>query len=403
MAQLIPNNIIDEVLQMKLPNLTFGDLSARIPIIQGGMGVGISLSGLASAVANEGGVGVIATSMIGMRDPKRATDPVGADHRGLIEEIQKARAKMTDGLLGVNIMCALTNYSDMVKTSIREGVDLIISGAGLPMDLPGYLREVSEELKKDMKTKLVPIVSSGRAANILCKKWMRKFDYLPDGFVVEGPRAGGHLGFKAEDLEKPEFQLESIMADVIDAVEPFRKEHNKDIPVIVAGGVYTGDDIARFLEMGAAGVQMGTRFVATEECDADEAFKQAYVNAQKEDVTIIKSPVGMPGRALKNAFLDAVSSGLKHPKKCVHKCLHSCAEENSPYCIAQALVNAYKGKLNYGFAFAGANAYLVDKIVTVKELMNDLREEAERKYEEVGKKIQETKEDAERRLKETLK
>ena len=388
---------------MKLPNLTFGDLSARLPIIQGGMGVGISLSGLASAVANEGGVGVIATSMIGMRDPKRATDPLGADHRGLIEEIQKARAKMTDGLLGVNIMCALTNYSDMVKTSIREGVDLIISGAGLPMDLPGYLREVSEELKKDMRTKLVPIVSSGRAANILCKKWMKKFDYLPDGFVVEGPKAGGHLGFKAEDLEKPEFQLESIVADVIEAVEPYREAHNKNIPVIAAGGVYTGDDIARFLEMGAAGVQMGTRFVATKECDADEAFKQAYVNAQKEDVTIIKSPVGMPGRALKNAFLDAVSSGLKHPKKCVHKCLHSCAEENSPYCIAQALVNAYKGKLKHGFAFAGANAYLIDKIVTVKELMNDLREEAERKYEEVGKKLQETKEEAERRIKETLK
>jgi len=387
---------------MKLPNLKFGDLTARLPIIQGGMGVGISLSGLASAVANEGGVGVIATSMIGMRDPKRAKDPEGADHRGLIEEIRKARGKMTDGLLGVNIMCALTNYSDMVKTSIREGVDLIISGAGLPVDLPGYLREVSAELKKDMKTKLVPIVSSGRAANILCKKWMRKFEYLPDGFVVEGPKAGGHLGFKAEDLDKPEFQLENIMADVIGAVQPYRDSHHKDIPVIAAGGVYTGEDIARFLEMGAAGVQMGTRFVATEECDADEAFKQAYVNAQKEDVTIIKSPVGMPGRALKNGFLDAVSSGLKHPKKCMHKCLHSCAEEKSPYCIAQALVNAYKGKLKYGFAFAGANAYLVNKIVTVKELMTDLREEAERKYEEVGKKILETKEEAERRLRDAL-
>lgn len=410
---------------MTLPNLKFGDLTARLPIIQGGMGVGISLSGLASAVANEGGVGVIATSMIGMRDPARAKDPEGADHRGLIEEIRKARAKMTDGLLGVNIMCALTNYSDMVKTSIREGVDLIISGAGLPMDLPGHLREVSTELKEEVKTKLVPIVSSGRAANILCKKWLKKFGYLPDGFVVEGPKAGGHLGFKAEDLEKPEFQLENIVTDVIGAVQPYRDSHHKDIPVIAAGGVYTGGDIARFLEMGAAGVQMGTRFVATEECDADEAFKQAYVNAQKEDVTIIKSPVGLPGRALKNTFLDAVSSGLKHPKKCVHKCLHSCAEEKSPYCIAQALVNAYRGKLKYGFAFAGANAYLVDKIVTVKELMTDLREDAERKYmevgqriletreevgkkiqdtrEEMGKKIQETREEAERRLRDALK
>lgn len=255
---------------MKLPTLSFGDLTAKLPIIQGGMGVGISLSGLASAVANEGGIGVIATSMIGMRDPKRAKDPEGADHRGLIEEIRKARAKMTDGLLGVNIMCALTNYGDMVRTSLREGVDIIISGAGLPLDLPGYLREVSEDVKTEMKTKLVPIVSSGRAASILCRKWLNKFDYLPDGFVVEGPKAGGHLGFKAEQLEQPEYQLENIMSEVIQAVTPFREQHNKGIPVIAAGGVYTGEDIAKYLELGAAGVQMGTRFVATYECDADE-------------------------------------------------------------------------------------------------------------------------------------
>lgn len=362
---------------MKLPNLKFGDLTAKLPIIQGGMGVGISLSGLASAVANQGGVGVIATSMIGMRDPQRAKDPEAADHRGLIDEIRKARAKMTDGLLGVNIMCALTNYGDMVRTSIREGVDVIISGAGLPLDLPGYLREVSSEMKGEMRTKLVPIVSSGRAANILCRKWLNKFDYLPDGFVVEGPKAGGHLGFKAEQIDDPKFQLENIVTDVVDAVEPYREKHHKDIPVIAAGGVYTGEDIAKFLELGASGVQMGTRFVATHECDADEHFKQAYVDAHKEDLTIIKSPVGLPGRALKNSFLDAVSAGVKHPKKCVHKCLHSCAEEKSPYCIAQALVNAYKGKLKHGFAFAGANAYLVDKIISVKELMDTLSLECE--------------------------
>ncbi|WP_319466496.1 nitronate monooxygenase [uncultured Pseudodesulfovibrio sp.] len=363
---------------MKLPSLNFGDLSAKLPIIQGGMGVGISLSGLASAVANEGGIGVIATSMIGMRDPLRAKDPEAADHRGLIEEIRKARTKMHDGLLGVNIMCALTNYGDMVRTSIRERVDVIISGAGLPLDLPGYLREVSEEAKEEMRTKLIPIVSSGRAAGILCRKWMNKFSYLPDGFVVEGPKAGGHLGFKAEQIDDPAYQLENIVTDVIGAVTPYREKHDKDIPVIAAGGVYTGEDIAKFLELGAAGVQMGTRFVATEECDADEAFKRAYINAKKDDLTIIKSPVGLPGRALKNSFLDAVSTGLKHPKKCVHKCLHSCAEENSPYCIAQALVNAYRGKLKHGFAFAGANAYLVDKIVTVKDVMNSLKDDFER-------------------------
>jgi NAD(P)H-dependent flavin oxidoreductase YrpB (nitropropane dioxygenase family) len=360
---------------MKLPSLKFGDLAARVPIIQGGMGVGISLSGLASAVANEGGVGVIATSMIGMRDPKRAKDPNGADIRALTEEIRKAREKMVDGLLGVNIMCALTNFKDLVSTSVKEKVDVIFSGAGLPLDLPKYLRETSEELKQDLKTKLVPIVSSGRASNILCRKGLSRFDYLPDGFVVEGPKAGGHLGFKPEEIEDPDHQLEKIVGDVIESVKPFEDKHGRKIPVIAAGGVYTGSDIGRFLNMGAAGVQMGTRFVATEECDADIAFKEAYINAKKEDVTIIKSPVGMPGRAIMNSFLEAVSDGMKKPKKCIHKCLHSCAEENSPYCIAQALVNAYRGKLKHGFAFAGANAYLVDKIVTVKELMNSLREE----------------------------
>ena len=363
---------------MNLPNLTFGDLTAKLPIIQGGMGVGISLSGLASAVANEGGVGVIATSMIGMNDPKRAKDPEAADRRGLVEEIRKARAKMTDGLLGVNVMCALTNYGDMVRTSIREGVDLIISGAGLPADLPSYLLEVKEEVSQDVRTKLVPIVSSGRAAKILCKKWLKKFDYLPDGFVVEGPKAGGHLGFKNEQIDDPNFQLETLVTDVVEAVKPFREKHQKDIPVIAAGGVYTGADIARFLDLGASGVQMGTRFVATHECDADDAFKQAYLDATQEDVTIIQSPVGMPGRALKNSFLDAVATGDKRPKKCVQKCLHSCQEEDAPYCIAMALVNAYRGRLKHGFAFAGANAYMVDRIVSVKELINTLKEEFER-------------------------
>jgi NAD(P)H-dependent flavin oxidoreductase YrpB (nitropropane dioxygenase family) len=315
--------------------------------------------------------------MIGMDDPLRVKDPEGSDRRGLTNEIRKARAKMTDGLLGVNIMCALTNYGDMVRTSIREGVDLIISGAGLPVDLPGYLREVSDEMKEEMRTKLVPIVSSGRAANILCRKWLKRFDCLPDGFVVEGPKAGGHLGFKTEEIDDPKFQLEKILVDVIDAVIPFREKHKKDIPVIAAGGIYTGKDIADVMKLGASGVQMGTRFVATHECDADDAFKQAYIDATEDDITIIQSPVGLPGRALKNEFLAAVDSGAKKPKKCVYKCLHHCAEEEAPYCIANALVNAYKGRLKHGYAFAGANAYLVDKIVSVKELINSLKAEYE--------------------------
>jgi NAD(P)H-dependent flavin oxidoreductase YrpB (nitropropane dioxygenase family) len=368
---------------MKLPTLKFGDLAAKMPIVQGGMGVGISLSGLASAVANQGGVGVIATSMIGMRDPQRAKDPHAADIRALTEEIRTAREKMNDGLLGVNIMCALTNFADMVSTSIKENVDIVFSGAGLPLDLPKYAREASDNLKQEVRTKLVPIVSSGRAAKIISKKWLSKYGYLPDGFVVEGPKAGGHLGFKPEEIDNPDYQLEKIVSDVVETVKPFEDQHGRAIPVIAAGGVYSGEDIGKYLALGASGVQMGTRFVATEECDADIEFKQAYVNAKQEDVGIIKSPVGLPGRAIMNNFLNSVSDGLRKPKKCVHKCLHSCAEENSPYCIAQALVNAYKGKLKHGFAFAGANAYLVDKIVTVQELMTSLSEEFDRRWSSV--------------------
>ncbi|MCM0756139.1 nitronate monooxygenase family protein [Desulfovibrio aminophilus] len=349
------------------PQLTIGDLTARLPIIQGGMGVGISLSGLASAVANEGGVGVISAAMIGNAEPDIAKDPTGAHIRALTREIRKAR-ELTKGILGVNVMVALSNFADMVSTSVREGVDVLFCGAGLPLDLPKYVTEGA-------KTKLVPIVSSGRAAVILCKKWLSRFNVLPDAFVVEGPKAGGHLGFKPEQVDDPAYSLERIVPEVIEAVRPFEEQSGKRIPTIAAGGVYTGEDICRFLEMGAAGVQMGTRFVATVECDADEEFKQAYVRAKKEDIVIIQSPVGMPGRAVKGPFLEDVAQGNRKPRACAYKCIVTCDHTKSPYCIAQALVNAMKGKLKHGFAFAGANAWRVDSIVTVRELVNQLRDD----------------------------
>ncbi len=362
--------------ELKLPELKFGDSIAKLPIIQGGMGVGISLSGLASAVANEGGVGVIAAAMIGMGEPDVGKNPDEANMRALRNEIRKARERMTQGLLGVNIMVALTNFADMVKTSIREGADVIFSGAGLPLDLPKYLREeFPGELADKAKTRLVPIVSSGRAAAVLCRKWLSKYDYLPDGFVVEGPKAGGHLGFRPEELDQPQFQLEHILPEVVEAVKPFEAETGRRIPVIAAGGVYTGADIAKYLEMGASGVQMGTRFVATHECDADQAFKQAFVNARREDITVIKSPVGMPGRAIFNEFLLAVREGRKKPFKCPFHCIKSCDFTTTPYCISQALVSAKKGILKHGFAFCGENAWRVDRIMSVKELMGSLRQE----------------------------
>ncbi|OGP59453.1 MAG: 2-nitropropane dioxygenase, partial [Deltaproteobacteria bacterium RBG_13_49_15] len=332
-----------------------------------GMGVGISLAGLASAVANEGGIGVIAAAMIGIDEPDITTNPVEANIRALKREIRKAR-QLTNGIIGVNIMVALTQFADLVKTAIQEAVDIIFSGAGLPMNLPEYLT-------KGAKTKLVPIISSARAAALICKKWLAKYNYLPDAFVVEGPKAGGHLGFNEEQIDDPDFTLQKLVKDVIATVTPLAKERKSTIPVIAAGGIYTGRDIREFLDLGASGVQMGTRFVATIECDAALQFKEAFLSAKKEDLIIIKSPVGMPGRAVRNRFIEEVQNGNKKPFTCPYKCVKTCRQAESPYCIALALAAAKKGRLKNGFAFAGANAYRVNEIISVKALIESLKRE----------------------------
>jgi len=352
-----------------IPSLVIGDLVARVPIVQGGMGVGISLSGLAAATANVGGIGVIAAAGIGLLEPDGFKDFVGANIRGLRREIRAARAK-TKGILGVNIMVALSDFADLVRTAIEEKIDVIFSGAGLPVNLPEFLKD-------GVKTKLVPIVSSGRAATLLAKRWLDKYNYAPDAFVVEGPMAGGHLGYKAEQLDDPAYALEAIVPEVIAAVKPFEERAGRKIPVIAGGGIYTGADIRRFIEMGASGVQMATRFVATDECDADPAFKAAYVAAGRDDLEIIKSPVGMPGRAIRNKFLDDVAEGRKKPFACPYHCIVTCDVEKSPYCISLALMNAQKGRLDKGFAFAGANAWRTEKIVPVRELVDELVKEYE--------------------------
>jgi NAD(P)H-dependent flavin oxidoreductase YrpB (nitropropane dioxygenase family) len=265
-------------------------------------------------------------------------------------------------------MVALTNFQDMVKTAISEKIDIIFAGAGLPMNLPGFLTAGS-------KTKLVPIVSSGRAARILCSKWKEQYDYLPDAFVVEGPKAGGHLGFKRAQLDDPEYALEQILPDVLNEVKCFEKEYDTTIPVIAAGGIYTGADIKEIMDMGASGVQMGTRFVTTDECDASMKFKQSYIDSDEKDMEIINSPVGMPGRAIKNDFIDKINKGEKRPVKCPYKCLKTCNIESTPYCIVAALVNAMKGNFYNGFAFAGTNAFIASKIISVKETIDSLIKE----------------------------
>lgn len=348
----------------KMKGLRIGNLAIAVPIIQGGMGVGISLSGLASAVANEGGVGVISSAGLGLLYKDFSSDFLEASIYGLKEEIRKAREK-TLGVIGVNVMVAMTNFTDMIKTAISEKVDLITAGAGLPLDLPSFL-------KKDSTTKLVPIVSSARATKIICEKWKANYDYLPDAIIVEGPKAGGHLGFKEDQIFDNDFCLEKLVPEIIAELKNFEEQYGTKIPLIAAGGIYTGEDIHKILELGASGVQMGTRFVTTNECDASDAFKQAYIDAISSDIEIIRSPVGMPGRAIISNFITKVREGKKQPKKCPFKCIKTCDISKSPYCIIVALINALKGNFENGYAFAGANAFRATKISSVKEIFQNI-------------------------------
>ncbi len=347
--------------------LNIGDLKINVPIIQGGMGIGISLSKLASAVANMGGVGIISTVGIGLTGKQSAKGYKNGNIEAIRKEIRKAR-ELTPGVLGVNIMAVLTDFSEMVKTSIDEGIDIIFSGAGLPLDLPGYLT-------KGMKTKLVPIVSSGRAASIIAKKWKQNYDYLPDAFVVEGPKAGGHLGFKADALTEAGNTLENLVDEVVKVAQEIKEKFNKEIPVIAAGGIFTGQDIKSIMNRGASAVQLGTRFVATEECDASTEFKESIVNATEEDIQIIKSPVGMPGRTIFNKFLKEAADGQRRPAVCKHNCIRSCNPKTTMYCISEALLAAFKGNFKDGFAFVGSNAGRVKSVSTVENIFNELQDE----------------------------
>ncbi|MDW8801585.1 nitronate monooxygenase family protein [Clostridium sp. A1-XYC3] len=359
---------------MKLPPLIIGELKAEVPIIQGGMGVGVSGWKLSSAVANEGGIGVISGVQIGYREPDFETNTKEANIRALKKEIRKAREISPKGILGVNLMVAITNYDDMVKACVEEQVDIIISGAGLPLSLP--------KLVEGSNTKIAPIVSSGKAAMVITKQWTKKYSRIPDVVIVEGPEAGGHLGFDLEQLGSGKSSLKDIVPEVIEALKPFEEEYGKKIPVVAAGGIYTGEDIAEFLKLGAAGVQMATRFVATEECDADINYKKAYVNSDESNIKIIRSPVGLPGRAVKNNFIDHVEKERIKPDKC-YNCLKKCNPKDTPYCISKALIEAVKGNVEQGLIFVGSSAYKIDKITTVKDLISELVGDAE-KYLQKG-------------------
>lgn len=372
---------------ISLKPLKIGNLVAKRPVIQGGMGVGVSLSSLAGAVAKAGGIGIISTAQIGFKDQDFGKNPMAANLRAIHSELKKAREKAPQGILGFNIMVATKEYASYVKEAVKAGADVIISGAGLPIDMPKFVAEAENENgdseKKERRTMIAPIVSSVKSALVICRMWDRKYHTAPDFVVVEGPCAGGHLGFSREQLtelgadtdhvaetfDEPAYDKE--VRGIIEVVKGFAEKYKKHIPVITAGGIFDHKDVLHQFALGAEGVQAATRFVTTEECDADIAYKEAYINAKEGDIVIVKSPVGMPGRAIKNKFLERVSQGPLKVERCF-RCLEHCNPATTPYCITKALINAAEGRIDEALLFCGSNAYRCEKIETVPEVMEAL-------------------------------
>ena len=348
---------------MEFSPLIIKDLEAKIPIVQGGMGIGISLHRLAGAVAKEGGVGIISAAQIGFREPDFDKDPLKANLRALKKEYDMAREMAPEGVIGFNIMVAMNHYEDYVKEAAEAGADLIISGAGLPVNLPAYV--------EGYNTKIAPIVSSEKSAHVILKYWDKKYKRTADMVVIEGAKAGGHLGFHFEELEKfDQKEYEEEIKKIIQVVHTYGEKYGVKIPVVVAGGITSSADFRNALSLGADGIQVGTRFVTTEECDADIRYKEAYIHADKEDIRIVKSPVGMPGRAIYNEAMKRVERDGVIPHKGCHQCIKGCKVNEIPYCITELLINAAEGRVEDSLLFCGADAYLAERIETVKEVID---------------------------------
>ena len=346
-----------------------------LPILQGGMGVGVSLDRLAGAVAACGGMGTISTAVCGFNEPDFAADPKGANLRALAAQVRRAKEMARGaGLVAVNAMVATTQYADSIRTALRAGVDAVVCGAGLPKDLPAIAAEVPES-----DAAIAPIVSSGRAAGLICRLWDKHYRRVPDFVVLEGPLAGGHLGFSREEaLEaqagRPKSLLD-LLREVLESLAPYREKYGRDIPVFVAGGVKDGREMRRYTDAGAAGAQFATRFIATEECDAAPGYKEALLRARPEDVTIVQSPVGMPGRALRSPLMERVEAGTQPPVERCIRCLSACNPKTAPYCISRALIAAVRGDWENGLFFCGAGAGEVNTLSTVPEQMDQIMRE----------------------------
>ena len=347
-----------------MKGLKIGNLESMYPIMQGGMGVGISLGNLAGNVSKCGGMGSICPAQIGYYDAEYEKSPLSINLRVLGNEIEKAKEISNGGIIAVNIMYATKNYEQYVKAAVESNADIIISGAGLPIELP--------ELVKGSDVKIIPIVSSDKAAKIILRMWDKKYRRNPNAIIIEGPLAGGHLGFHADEvLGITKASYDEKIKKIIDTVKTFSCDKNCDIPIIVAGGITDKEDVDRYRKLGADGFQIATKFITTEECDADIRYKEAFIKCDKDDIIIVKSPVGMPGRAIRNKFTDYVRENKIPVERC-RSCIKTCNPKETQYCISQALINAVRGNVDDGLIFCGANAYMEDKIRTVKEVMEEL-------------------------------
>lgn len=358
---------------MSYKPLKIGKYTIPIPIIQGGMGIGISWDKLAGTVSLNGGLGVISavgtgyynnSSYIHKLVANRPYDVVNfysKEALGVI--VAKAREICKTAPLAANILYAINDYGRVVKDACEAGINMIITGAGLPINLPLFTKDYPD-------VALIPIVSSVRALNLIVKKWA-KYDKKPDAIIVEGPLSGGHQGFTYEQCMDSEYALENILPPVV-------KEANKlgGIPVIAAGGIWDKNDIEKFLALGASGVQMGTRFIGTHECDAKDEFKQVILNSKKEDIRLIKSPVGYPARAVITALQVAIEQKEAPRVKCISNCVAPCNHGEEAkivgYCIADRLADACLGDTKTGLFFTGANGYRLNEIISVRDLFDKL-------------------------------
>jgi nitronate monooxygenase len=317
-------------------------------------------------VAKEGAVGVIASVALGLRSPyyKKKSDYFAANKLALKDEIEQARRTAPDGIIGVNCMVAITDHEAMARTAAESGADVIISGAGLPLNLPSYTKDQPD-------CALVPIVSTAKAARLICRRWEHAHGRLPDAFVVENPNtAGGHLGAKRVELGNPAYELEQVIPEIV----AYLNEEKYDIPVLAAGGVWNRDDIDRMRAAGASGVQMATRFVCTHECDADDNFKRQFLKRAPSDVVIVDSPAGLPGRAISTEFVNRLAHGEDVEMQCFANCLRKCLcrDEKETFCIAFALDRAQRGDTDHGLFFTGSNLARSEAIVSVREVLEDL-------------------------------